>query len=196
MMASGANSVARLNFQASGISVNYYANCTAIDDTNANDPLPGGGCYVKLPLSLTALFIATSEKEDIKMTARVTNGSTLEESQTINVAWANVGLSGGLYYWSVVSGVTMCPNSISTPGTYCRLDPRRTEERDPLLGTAIYRYDLQHGHAGADHHVDGRRRPQGHQPVQRGAAGDRQRDRRRDTASAVTRSPTTASTWR
>ena len=145
MMATGANSVARLNFQATGLSVNYYANCSAIDDTNANDPLPGGGCYVKLPLSLTQLFIATSEKEDIKMTARVSNGGAPVESQTINVAWANVGLSGGLYYWSVVSGVTVCPNSMSTPGTYCRLDPRRTGELDPLLGTAIYRYDLSSG---------------------------------------------------
>ena len=115
MMASGTNAIARLNFQASGLSVNYYANCSAVDDTNGGDPLPGGGCYVKLPLSLTSLFIATSEKEDIKMTARVSSGGAPVESQTINVAWANVGLSGGLYYWSVVSGVTVCPNWTSPP---------------------------------------------------------------------------------
>jgi hypothetical protein len=148
VMASGAGSVARLNFQATGLSVNYYANCAAADDTNGNDPLPGGGCYVKLPLALTQLFIATSEKEDIRMTARVLSGTgAMVESQTISVAWANVGLSGGLYYWSVVSGVTICPGNppAATPGTYCRLDPRQTWETDPLLGTAIYRYDLTNG---------------------------------------------------
>lgn len=149
MMAPGAGAIARLNFQAAGLSVNYYANCTQTDDTNNNDPLPGGGCYVKLPLALTQLFIATSEREDIKMTARVftAGASAPVESQTIAVAWANVGLSGGLYYWSVVQGVQICGGNPprSTPGTYCRLDPRQSWEVDPLLGTAIYRYDLTSG---------------------------------------------------
>ena len=145
MTASGAQSSARLNFQASGLTVNYYANCAITDDTNVGDPLPGGGCYVKMPLSLTQLFIATSEKQDIKMTARVlANGAAAPvESQSINLAWANVGLSGGIYYWSTIPN----PPKVSmeaapaAPPNYILLDPAQTN------GTAIYRYDFTNGTA-------------------------------------------------
>ncbi len=145
MSASGAGAIARLNFQATGLDVNYYSNCVAIDDTNKNDPLPGGGCYVKMPLTLTQLFIATSEKQDIKMTARVfSSGSAPVESQPINVAWANVGLSGGIYYWSTlpIDPATMratMENAPATPGKYILLDPMSP------TGTAIYRYDFTNG---------------------------------------------------
>jgi WD40-like Beta Propeller Repeat len=143
MAAGGAGASARLNFEAAGLSIKYYAPCVSTDDTNGNDPFVGGGCYVKMPLSLTQLFIATSEKQDIRMTARVlANGAAAPvESQGINLAWANVGLSGGIYYWSTIPN----PPKVSMeaapaqPPTYILLDPAQTN------GTAIYRYDFTNG---------------------------------------------------
>jgi hypothetical protein len=82
MTAPGASSIARLSFQAGGVDIKYYANCVSSDDTNNNDPLPGGGCNVKMPLSLTQLFIATSEKQDIKMTARVHSAARRRSSRS------------------------------------------------------------------------------------------------------------------
>jgi hypothetical protein len=143
MTASGANAIARLSFQAAGLDVRYYANCVSTDDTNNNDPLPGGGCNVKMPLSLTQLFIATSEKQDIKMTARVFGGggSGPVESTSINVAWANVGLSGGIYYWSTIPNPPKVSSEAAPaqPPNYVLLDPAATS------GTAIYRYDFTNG---------------------------------------------------
>src|SRR5580765_2097114 len=141
MTAAGANSIARLRFEANGLDISYYANCVSTDDTNNNDPLPGTGCSVKMPLSLTQLFIATSETSDIKMTGRVFTGgmSAPVESQAINVAWANVGLSGGLYYWSTIPNppkVSM-ENAPATPPNYILLDPTSNATWN---GTAIYRY--------------------------------------------------------
>lgn len=147
MTTGGANAIARLNFQATGLDVNYYANCVTSDDTNTSatgqpDPFPGSGCSVKMPLTLTQLFIATSEKQDIKMTARVfAGGSSPVESQSINVAWANVGLSGGIYYWSTIPNPPKATqeNAPATPPNYILLDPTATQ------GTAIYRYDFTNG---------------------------------------------------
>jgi len=145
MTTGGANAIARLNFQATGLDVNYYANCVTSDDTNNNDPFPGTGCYVKMPLSLTQLFIATSEKQDITMRARVfTSGSAPVESQTISVAWANVGLSGGIYYWSTIPNPPKATqeNAPATPPNYILLDPTT---QPTWNGTAIYRYDFTNG---------------------------------------------------
>jgi len=143
MAAPGANSIARLSFQAPGLDISYYANCVTTDDTNNNDPLPGTGCNVKMPLTLTQLFIATSERQDIKMTARVSNGGAPVESAPINVAWANVGLSGGIYYWSTIPNppkATM-ENAPAQPPNYVLLDPAQNN------GTAVYRYDFANGTA-------------------------------------------------
>ena len=145
MAAPGAGSIARLNFQATGLDINYYSNCVTTDDTNNNDPLPGTGCYVKMPLTLTQLFIATSERQDIKMTARVSNGGAPVESASINVAWANVGLSGGIYYWSTIPNtdpVTMARRWRTRPRS-----PQTTSCSIPTAtnGTAIYRYDFTNG---------------------------------------------------
>jgi WD40-like Beta Propeller Repeat len=150
MTTSGA--IARLSFQATGLDIQYYANCVSTDDTNLDpvthnpDPFPGTGCYVKMPLTLTQLFIATSERQDIKMTARVfaAGASQPVESPSINVAWANVGLSGGLYYWSTIpitnpSMKATMENAQATPPNYILLDPTQTS------GTAIYRYDFTNG---------------------------------------------------
>jgi hypothetical protein len=125
---SSGGQIARLHFEGTGVSVNYYGNC----DTT----LPGGGCYVKMPLTLTQLFVGPSEMGDIAMTARVSNGGAPTESQTINVAWASLGLSGGLYYWSIIPNpprVSSDPG-IATPGSYILLDSKGTS------GTGIFRY--------------------------------------------------------
>ncbi len=106
------------------VDVTFYAACL---------PGAGTGCYVDLPLSLTQLFIAVSDSHDLQVTARVGGtGAQLMESAAINVAWANVPLSGGLYYWTtlasnVVPGYTPPNNADNTPG---------------VTGTGIQRYDF------------------------------------------------------
>ena len=132
IQANGTGQIARLNFQAGGgTNVNFYANCEQ----------PAGvapGCYVKMPLSLTRLFIAASESGDIKLTARVltAGASAPAETASVNVAWANVALSGGLYYWSVIPNPPRKTgtDNIPTPPTYILLDPTQTN------GTEILRY--------------------------------------------------------
>jgi hypothetical protein len=145
---SGTGSIARINFQATGLSINYYANCLTAD-ADSNDPFPNtaGNCYVDMPLSLTQLLIAASANEDIMMKARLF-GTALSESQTVSVAWSNVKLSGGLYYWSTIPSPTRCPNAtdqnpVPNPPSYCLLD----NPANSPSGTAIYRYafDLNNG---------------------------------------------------
>ena len=106
---------ARINFSSEDVvNFNYYASC---------QPGVGNGCYVDLPLDVTQLFIAVSESHDIKLTARVGgSGAPLIESAPINVAWANVPLSGGLYYWTtmadgVVAGYRSPRNANGTAAT-------------------------------------------------------------------------------
>jgi hypothetical protein len=118
-------SAARINFSVDPVvNVNYYAAC---------QPGAGTGCYVDLPLSLTQLFVAVSDTKDVQMTARVGGlGAPLTESSPINVAWANVPLSGGLYYWTtlardIVPGYVPPNNADNTPGT---------------TGTGVLRYDF------------------------------------------------------
>jgi hypothetical protein len=130
---SGNQTMARLNFAANNVNVNYYGTCETADPTSGLAD-PGPGCYVKLPLSFTQLFIAVSENQDIKLTARVSGGgSALSESNSVNVAWANVPLSGGLYYWTTM-----------TDGAY----PGYTRPKDAstgvvaTTGTGIQRYDF------------------------------------------------------
>jgi hypothetical protein len=117
---------ARLTFTADNVNVNYYGNCETADPTSGVAD-PGPGCYVRLPLSFTQLFIAVSEVHDIQLTARIGGGGALVESNTINVAWANVPLSGGLYYWT-----TMTANAF----------PGYTLPSGATTGTGIQRYDF------------------------------------------------------
>ena len=121
---SAGQTAARINFSAQDIvNVNYYALC---------QPGAGNGCYVDLPLEVTQLFIAVSEKHDIALTARIGGaGAPLIESAPVNVAWANVPLSGGLYYWT-----TMADGVV--PGYR---SPRNTDGT-PATGTGIQRYDF------------------------------------------------------
>jgi hypothetical protein len=128
--ASGAT-IARLRFEADGLGINYYGKCET--------GMPGSGCYVQLPLSVTRLLIATSESQDVKMTARVSKGSGApQETASVAVAWAPVPLSGGLYYWSVIPNPPKVASEGAppTPGSYILLDPKQTN------GTAVYRYDF------------------------------------------------------
>ena len=157
MAAPGANSIARLNFQATGLDINYYANCVATDDTNNNDPLPGTGCYVKMPLTLTQLFIATSERQDIKMTARVLERRPRRSSRSRST-WP--GRTSACRAASTTGRrsrtrpkATM-ENAPATPPNYILLDPTATNgHRD--LPLRLHQRD-----AGADGHLDRRRRPE------------------------------------
>jgi hypothetical protein len=127
-----AQSQARINFSSENlVNVNYYAPCQGA---------AGNGCYVDLPLEITQLFVAVSESHDVKLTARVgAPGQPMNESAPINVAWANVPLSGGLYYWTtmapgIVPGYIPPPNADNSPGT---------------RGTGILRYDFGQDGAAA-----------------------------------------------
>ncbi len=119
---------ARLNFSSSKdnvLSVNYYCGCQAA---------AGPGCYIDLPLEVTQLFIAVSESQNVKMTARLGGtGAPLIETPSINIAWANVPLSGGLYYWT-----TMADGVV--PG----YQSPRNVDGTPATGTGIQRYDFGH----------------------------------------------------
>jgi hypothetical protein len=123
--------VARLRFEADGLEINYYGKCET--------GMPGAGCYVKLPQTVTRLLIATSASQDIKLTARVSKGTGApQETASVSVAWAPVPLSGGLYYWSVIPNPPKVTSEGAppTPGKYILLDPKQTN------GTAVFRYDF------------------------------------------------------
>jgi hypothetical protein len=112
---SSGQTAARLHFTSgTALDVTYYALCQAG---------AGTGCYVDLPQDLTRLFIAASETADITLTVRVGGlGAALSESPPIHLAWANVPLSGALYYWTplapgIVPGYIPPNNADNTPGT-------------------------------------------------------------------------------
>ena len=117
---------ARLKFQAEAVDINWYGPCEAADATGM--PWPGTGCYVRLPLEFTQLFIAASERGDIRLTARVGGSGPPAESAAINVAWSNVSLTGGLYYWTTIQPGPIFPGY--------RLPPMATS------GTGIQRYNF------------------------------------------------------
>ena len=124
---------ARLSFQtASGnVDVKFFGSCESAS---------GSGCSVTLPLAFTQMMIPASQNEDIQLTARVLSGSTLTgDSAPISAAWTQAGLTGGLYYWTVIPNQKPCPSATSaSPGTYCLQDITQS----PPNGTAIYRYDF------------------------------------------------------
>ncbi|MES1172199.1 MAG: hypothetical protein ABUL77_03090 [Bacteroidota bacterium] len=118
----GAQDIARLAFAGDGLDVQHYGTCEAG---------PGTGCYVTLPSAVTKLFLASSARNDIKMTARLgsASGGAVAESAPVRLAWANVPLSGGLYYWTTIN-----PGAIPN---YTAPDPT-----DPR-GTAVMRYNFE-----------------------------------------------------
>ncbi|HVV49740.1 MAG TPA: hypothetical protein VHO06_08785 [Polyangia bacterium] len=125
---------ARITFQtlqSSNVNVNYYGTC----ETGA-----GSGCAITLPVAFTKQLAPASQLEDIQLTARVLNGSTVSaDSAPINAAWAPLGVTGGLYYWTVLPNQPYCPSStMANPPNYCLQDTTL----NPKNGTAIYRYDF------------------------------------------------------
>ncbi|HVV16392.1 MAG TPA: hypothetical protein VHH90_04245 [Polyangia bacterium] len=132
-------SVARLNFKTSrtnNVNLNYYGAC----ETGPNNPNASGNCYVTIPVALTQLLVPSCETEDIQITARVSNGNGAPaESAPVNVDWAQSGLTGGLYFWTVLPNQPYCPSATAaSPGTYCLQDTTQI----PKNGTAIFRYDF------------------------------------------------------
>jgi WD40-like Beta Propeller Repeat len=117
----GAQDIARLAFTGDGLDIKHYGLC---------EPGPGGGCYVTFPSALTGLFLATSAQNDIKLTARLgsLSGGAVAESTPVRLAWANVALSGGLYYWTTINPGAVAGYVAPDPG-----DPR---------GTAVMRYNF------------------------------------------------------
>jgi hypothetical protein len=122
---------ARINFQTTSgnVNVNFYGSCEAG---------PGPGCYVTIPVAFTQLLIPGSASENIHLTARVSSGGAPSESAPVSSAWAPTGLTGGLYFWTVVPHpvTATSTNDIPTPPTYLLLDPTQTS------GTQIQRYDF------------------------------------------------------
>jgi hypothetical protein len=131
---------ARISFQtASGdVQVQFFGSC---------ESAPGTGCSVTLPLAFTQMMIPASQNEDIQLTARVLSGSTVTgDSAPISAAWTQAGLTGGLYFWTVVpnppqkaAGDT---GDIPTPPNYILLDPPPSGTSPPYYGTQIQRYDF------------------------------------------------------
>ena len=116
---SAAQSAARLRFVAGALlDLSYYAPC---------QPDAGGGCSVDLPEEITRLFLAVSEGQDLTLTARVGGlAAPLNESAGLQLAWANLPLSGGLYYWASVEGSTR-PGAASSVRRYDFRRPGATQ---------------------------------------------------------------------
>jgi WD40-like Beta Propeller Repeat len=127
-------SAARITFQttaSSNVNIEFFGSC---------ESAPGSGCSVTIPLALTQMLIPACQTENIQITASVLNGtSPTADSAPVNVAWTQSGVTGGLYYWTVLPNQSYCPSStMASPGSYCLQDTTLT----PKNGTAIYRYDF------------------------------------------------------
>ena len=122
----GLQDIARINFAGTGLDVQHYGICEA--------GMPGNGCYVTLPSAVTKLLVAPSAQDDITVTARLgsSGGTGFAESAPLKLAWANVALSGGLYYWTTI----LCPNGVCPISGY-------TLPAMAVEGTAIMRYKFE-----------------------------------------------------
>ena len=122
---SGSQDIARVTFSGDGLDMRFYGSCV---------PGPGAGCYVNVPPLVTQLLVGPSSKNNINLTARLASsaGGGLVESNTVSLAWADVPLSGGLYYWTTIS-----------PGVV----PLYTMPGGAMVGTGIQRYNLDKGMA-------------------------------------------------
>jgi hypothetical protein len=124
---------ARISFktlQSDNVDVKFFGAC---------EQAPGNGCSVTIPIALTQMLAPASRTENIQITARVLSGTTpTGDSAPILTAWTDAGLTGGLYFWTVVPHPTTATNTSDTPTppTYILLDPAQTS------GTQIERYDF------------------------------------------------------
>lgn len=114
---------AKLSFQGTGLSLDYFANC----ETGG----PGSGCYVTLPPSLLPVLVAVSQAADIQVTAELAapGGADHTRAPAVALAWADVPIEGGLYYWTTID---------STTAGY-------TPPAGATSGTAVQRYNLDKG---------------------------------------------------
>jgi hypothetical protein len=130
---------ARINFQttsSNNVSVNFFGAC---------ESAPGNGCSVTLPLAFTKMLAPACQNEDIQITAQVLSGSTpTGDSPSITAAWTLSGLTGGLYFWTVVPNPPQVAagntSNTPTPPNYILLDP--PQAGSTTNGTQIERYDF------------------------------------------------------
>lgn len=124
----GSQDLARLSWENQGLTLHYYARC----ETGQ----PGNGCYITLPLDFASVLVPASGRENVRLTVRLasSSGGGLVESNTIELAWANVPLSGGLYFWTTIP--------CQTGGQVCAVAGYRSPDPADPRGTAIMRYDF------------------------------------------------------
>ncbi len=119
---------AKLSFAGTGLALDYFANCES--------GAPGTGCYVTLPPALLPLLVAASRDADVQLTASLAapGGANLAAAPPIAVAWADVPLEGGLYYWTTIDAATA---GYKPPA-------------GATSGTAVQRYNLSKGMASPE----------------------------------------------
>ena len=105
---------AKLSFSGDGLTLDYFASCET--------RWPGSGCSVTLPATLLPMLVAVSENNDIELTAALASpgGTNLVTAPAITLAWADVPLQGGLYYWTTIDSATAegySPPAGATSGT-------------------------------------------------------------------------------
>jgi hypothetical protein len=114
---------AKLSFSGTGLMLDYFANCET--------GWPGTGCYVGLPATLLPLLVAASRDADVQLTASLAarGGAKVTAAPAVTVAWADVPLEGGLYYWTTIDAATAGYNPPA----------------GATSGTAVQRYNLSKG---------------------------------------------------
>ena len=117
---SGAQDIARLSWSGDGLDVKFYGPCASG---------PGPGCNVNVPSVITQLFVGPSAQSNLSLTVRLASsaGGSLVESNTISLAWTDVPLVGGLYYWTTISPAVVAGYRLPASA---------------IVGTGIERYNL------------------------------------------------------
>ncbi len=152
-----------------------------------------------LPLAFTQMMIPACQEEDIQITARVLSGSSVTgDSATITAAWTQAGLTGGLYFWTVVPNPPQKTDTqdIPTPPNYILLDPPPANSSPPYYGTADPALRLLPDQPGRRRWSGQTTAGRASTPPYDGAPQAWNGVPAKVTASAATRSPTTASSWR
>ncbi len=119
---------AKLSFQGTGLALDYFANCEAGG--------PGPGCSVTLPPTLLPVLVAASQTADVQLTAELAapGGANHTSAPAVALAWADVPIEGGLYYWTTIDSTTA---GYKPPA-------------GATSGTAVQRYNLDRGVASPE----------------------------------------------